>query len=136
MPIAKSGKRARSGGTRVRGAGVELSPLFSHVLRPPLLIGLKGTPGYHDRADLKIENLLLDEQDNIKLIAYAAPELLARKKYGPKVDVWSIGVNMYAMLTGNLPFTVEPFSLRALHQKMVDKEMNPLPPSLSSGTTT
>lgn len=45
----------------------------------------------------------------------------------------SSGVNMYAMLTGTLPFTVEPFSLRALHQKMVDKEMNPLPPSLSTG---
>uniref|UniRef100_A0A3B3C583 non-specific serine/threonine protein kinase n=1 Tax=Oryzias melastigma TaxID=30732 RepID=A0A3B3C583_ORYME len=107
--------------------------------------------------DLKIENLLLDEQNNIKLIdfglsncagilgysdpfstqcgspAYAAPELLSRKKYGPKVDVWSIGVNMYAMLTGSLPFTVDPFSLRGLHQKMVDKEMNPLPPWLSTG---
>uniref|UniRef100_A0A1A8E3E7 non-specific serine/threonine protein kinase n=1 Tax=Nothobranchius kadleci TaxID=1051664 RepID=A0A1A8E3E7_NOTKA len=106
--------------------------------------------------DLKIENLLLDEKDNIKLIdfglsncagilgysdpfstqcgspAYAAPELLARKKYGPKVDIWSIGVNMYAMLTGTLPFTVEPFNLRALHQKMVDKEMKPLPRSLST----
>uniref|UniRef100_A0A6I8QWA9 non-specific serine/threonine protein kinase n=1 Tax=Xenopus tropicalis TaxID=8364 RepID=A0A6I8QWA9_XENTR len=105
--------------------------------------------------DLKIENLLLDENNNIKLIdfglsncagilgytdpfstqcgspAYAAPELLARKKYGPKVDVWSIGVNMYAMLTGTLPFTVEPFSLRALYQKMVDKDMNPLPTHLS-----
>lgn len=41
---------------------------------------------------------------------------------------------MYAMLTGTLPFTVEPFSLKALHQRMVDKDMNPLPPSLSSGT--
>lgn len=40
---------------------------------------------------------------------------------------------MYAMLTGTLPFTVEPFSLRALHQKMVDKEMNPLPTNVSSG---
>lgn len=43
------------------------------------------------------------------------------------------GVNMYAMLTGTLPFTVEPFSLRALYQKMVDKEMNPLPSQLSTG---
>ncbi|CAN2387607.1 protein serine/threonine kinase activity [Pristimantis euphronides] len=109
--------------------------------------------------DLKIENLLLDENNDIKLIdfglsncagilgytdpfstqcgspAYAAPELLARKKYGPKVDVWSIGVNMYAMLTGTLPFTVEPFSLRALYQKMVDKAMNPLPSHLSPAAT-
>jgi len=43
------------------------------------------------------------------------------------------GVNMYTMLTGTLPFTVEPFSLKALHQRMVDKDMNPLPPSISSG---
>lgn len=42
---------------------------------------------------------------------------------------------MYAMLTGTLPFTVEPFSLRALYQKMVDKEMNPLPTQLSTGNT-
>ncbi|XP_052242550.1 hormonally up-regulated neu tumor-associated kinase homolog A-like [Dreissena polymorpha] len=111
--------------------------------------------------DLKIENLLMDEFKDMKIIdfglsncvklvptkdgpriqdycvtqcgspAYAAPELLGRRKYGPQVDIWSIGVNMYAMLTGNLPFTVEPFNIKILHQKMITGQMNPLP----DGTT-
>ncbi len=63
--------------------------------------------------------------------AYAAPELLAHKKYGSKVDVWSIGVNMYAMLTGNLPFTVEPFNIKSLYNKMMKNEMNAIPEHLS-----
>ncbi|KAM4694304.1 hormonally up-regulated neu tumor-associated kinase homolog A-like [Discoglossus pictus] len=109
--------------------------------------------------DLKIENFLLDENCNIKLVdfglsntiktegmsqellntqcgspAYAAPELLANKKYGPKVDVWSIGVSMFAMLTGTLPFTVEPFNIKQLHQKMVNGEISPIPPDISSGS--
>ncbi|XP_019647797.1 PREDICTED: serine/threonine-protein kinase par-1-like [Branchiostoma belcheri] len=113
--------------------------------------------------DLKVENLLLDENMNVKLIdfglsnsfrspgggdgspaaefcvtqcgspAYAAPELLGHKRYGPKVDVWSIGVNMYAMLTGSLPFTVDPFNIKALHRKMLTGDMNPLPGGLSIG---
>ncbi|KAI3388132.1 hypothetical protein SNEBB_001192 [Seison nebaliae] len=101
--------------------------------------------------DLKIENLLLDKHNNIKLIdfglsnlikkgecitqcgspAYAAPELLAHKKYDHKVDVWSIGVNMYAMLTGNLPYTVEPFNIKTLYNKMIKGEINKLPENLS-----
>ncbi|MEE6476337.1 hypothetical protein FKM82_011044 [Ascaphus truei] len=108
--------------------------------------------------DLKIENFLLDENNNIKIVdfglsntikfeglsqellntqcgspAYAAPELLANKKYGPKVDIWSIGVSMFAMLTGRLPFTVEPFNIKQLHQKMVHGEISPIPPDISSG---
>nr|XP_033791607.1 hormonally up-regulated neu tumor-associated kinase-like isoform X2 [Geotrypetes seraphini] len=108
--------------------------------------------------DLKIENFLLDENNNIKIVdfglsntlkfeslseellntqcgspAYAAPELLAHKKYGPKVDVWSIGVSAFAMLTGTLPFTVEPFNIKQLYQKMVNGEISPIPPDTSSG---
>ncbi|XP_072912550.1 uncharacterized protein [Hemitrygon akajei] len=106
--------------------------------------------------DLKIENFLLDENNNVKIIdfglsntlkndsqellntqcgspAYAAPELLAHKKYGPKVDVWSIGVSMFAMLTGTLPFTVEPFNIKLLHQKMVNGDMSSIPSEISSG---
>ncbi|XP_056873133.1 hormonally up-regulated neu tumor-associated kinase isoform X5 [Takifugu flavidus] len=110
--------------------------------------------------DLKIENFLLDEHNNIKIVdfglsntlkaeslslellntqcgspAYAAPELLAHRKYGPKVDVWSVGVSMFAMLTGSLPFTVEPFNIKQLHQKMINGEISSLPSDISKGAT-
>ena len=41
------------------------------------------------------------------------------------------GVNMYAMLTGCLPYTVEPFNITALHAKMLENKMNPIPDHLS-----
>ncbi|XP_074890902.1 hormonally up-regulated neu tumor-associated kinase [Buteo buteo] len=104
--------------------------------------------------DLKIENLLLDEDNNIKLIGKAGAEaaetgLRSLGNLSSPTPLFQVvaevvlqllrsfplpprGVNMYAMLTGTLPFTVEPFSLRALYQKMVDKEMNPFPTQLST----
>lgn len=76
--------------------------------------------------DIKLENILLDSKRSMKLIdfglaafyapgkklrvhcgspSYAAPEIVARKMYeGPPVDVWSLGVVLFAMLAGFLPF--------------------------------
>jgi 5'-AMP-activated protein kinase catalytic alpha subunit len=76
--------------------------------------------------DIKLENILLDSNRAMKLIdfglaafyapgkklrvhcgspSYAAPEIVARKQYeGPPVDVWSLGVVLFAMLAGFLPF--------------------------------
>ncbi|XP_078736601.1 hormonally up-regulated neu tumor-associated kinase [Lampetra fluviatilis] len=111
--------------------------------------------------DLKIENMLLDEDDNIKIIdfglsnelatcggggpcegallltqcgspAYAAPEILSQKPYGTPADVWSLGVSLFVMLTGTLPFTVEPFNIRALLTKILTDSMNPIPAHLSA----
>ncbi|XP_027851338.2 serine/threonine-protein kinase SIK3-like [Aphis gossypii] len=76
--------------------------------------------------DLKAENLLLDADNNIKLAdfgfsnhfyegkllstwcgspPYAAPELFQGQEYdGPKADIWSLGVVLYVLVCGSLPF--------------------------------
>ena len=77
--------------------------------------------------DVKLENVLLDAGENVKLIdfglsavlagdgkklkvhcgspSYAAPEIVARRAYdGPPVDVWSAGIVLFAMVCGYLPF--------------------------------
>lgn len=41
---------------------------------------------------------------------------------------------MYAMLTGCLPYTVEPFNITALHAKILENKMNPIPETISAGT--
>ena len=42
-------------------------------------------------------------------LEYAAPELLDRKQqYGKAVDVWSLGVCLYAMVTSELPYDAPP----------------------------
>uniref|UniRef100_A0A8D2AP09 non-specific serine/threonine protein kinase n=1 Tax=Sciurus vulgaris TaxID=55149 RepID=A0A8D2AP09_SCIVU len=76
--------------------------------------------------DLNAQNIMLDAQGNSKLIdfglsmrvtagqkllrswgtlAYLASEIILHREYeGPPVDVWSLGVILFYMLTGKCPF--------------------------------
>ena len=78
--------------------------------------------------DLKPENLLLDENHLIKIIdfglsnyyykkklstpcgspCYASPEMVSGKKYdGFAIDIWALGITLFAMMCGYLPFEDE-----------------------------
>ncbi|XP_036706465.1 serine/threonine-protein kinase SIK1 isoform X1 [Balaenoptera musculus] len=90
--------------------------------------------------DLKTENLLLDGNMDIKLAdfgfgnfykpgeplstwcgspPYAAPEVFEGKEYeGPQLDIWSLGVVLYVLVCGSLPF--DGPSLPALRQRVLE----------------
>lgn len=92
--------------------------------------------------DLKPENMLLDYDNSLKLVdfglsntykteellktacgspCYAAPEMIAGKRYnGTKVDIWSCGVILFALLCGFLPF--EDQNTSALYKKILNAD--------------
>lgn len=100
--------------------------------------------------DLKPENLLLDHNNNIKIVdfglsnlykegeklktacgspCYAAPEMIKGERYdGLGADLWSSGVILYAMVCGYLPF--EDQNTKKLYQKIIKAEYK-LPDFLS-----
>ncbi|XP_023703569.1 serine/threonine-protein kinase SIK3 isoform X4 [Cryptotermes secundus] len=89
--------------------------------------------------DLKAENLLLDFKMDIKLAdfgfsnhykpgqvmstwcgspPYAAPELFEGREYdGPKTDIWSMGVVLYVLVCGALPF--DGTTLQSLRTRVI-----------------
>ncbi|KAJ3417071.1 Ral GTPase-activating protein subunit alpha-2 [Chytridiales sp. JEL 0842] len=103
--------------------------------------------------DLKPENVLLDQRKNIKIIDfgfvnlfdresvlktfcgspfYASPEMILGKQYvGPEVDIWSMGVILYALVAGQLPF--RDINTKELYTKITTSTFD-IPPFISSSS--
>lgn len=97
-------------------------PLFKQILETVDYMHSQGVA----HRDLKLENIMLDEFGHIKIIdfgfsrfaesgqmfmtpvgspAYAPPEIIDGEKYDGKLaDLWSLGVILFALITGELPW--------------------------------
>ncbi|XP_069123753.1 putative serine/threonine-protein kinase SIK1B [Argopecten irradians] len=111
--------------------------------------------------DIKCENILLDQHYNIKLAdfgfarmfpenhmvstrcgsyVYSAPEILTEPKYDAvKADIWSMGICLYAMLCGRLPYRDDDLAVmrfamqeKLTFRKYVSKDCRELVRSLLS----
>ena len=91
---------------------------YCHSRTPPII-----------HRDIKPENILLDKEGQVKLadfgwsnffnpgaqrktycgtLDYLAPEMILETGHDQKLDIWSLGVLIFELMTGKAPFTPPP----------------------------
>lgn len=127
-------KKARLSETQARGIFIQLVRGLRFIHSKKIL-----------HRDIKLDNILLSEHEGelrAKICdfgvsrtindgetineqcgtpAYIAPEIIRKKGYkGFSADIWSLGVLLYAMVMGAMPFKAN--DIEGLHQKIKDRD--------------
>ena len=61
--------------------------------------------------------------DGFGTLTFVSPEVLIRKPYNKEIDIWSIGVILYLMLSGDLPFDDEEDDEQKIAKSIVFNEV-------------
>ena len=61
--------------------------------------------------------------DGFGTLTFVSPEVLVRKPYNKEIDIWSIGVILYLMLSGDLPFDDEEDDEQKIAKSIVFNEV-------------
>lgn len=101
----------------------------------------------HDRSivhrDIKPENIMVDEEGYTKLIDfgtakilngrtyttvgtphYMAPEVILRNGYGTSVDLWSLGIVLYEIIYGKVPFGNDEEDPKSIYEKILEYKLD------------
>lgn len=80
------------------------SLIYRNLSSRNILISISG---YLLLVDLSCAKMINSQAKTTTLIGnpyYSAPEMISKGGYSFSVDIWALGVILYEMITGNLPF--------------------------------
>jgi serine/threonine protein kinase len=119
-------------------SGKQTCEIISQLAQALEYAGNKHNGGIIHR-DIKPANIVLDYQGNVKLmdfgiattsddanknfegtILYTAPEVLQKKAFDYRIDIYALAITAYAMLTGKTPFRAP--TMLGIAQKIINDE--------------
>ena len=107
-------------------AGIEYLHKYGVVhrdLKPEnIMLGSKDTLSVIKVMDFGLSKIMGPQEkaaDGFGTLSFVAPEVLIRKPYNKEVDIWSIGISLYYMLTGTLPFDDDDDNEELIAKKIV-----------------